>query len=59
MPWITYAPATCDWCRISAHLPGSQWHPTHCGRMNAEDIDRMSITARRIYDELDLANEPA
>ncbi|MEV5703125.1 hypothetical protein AB0L55_37295 [Streptomyces anthocyanicus] len=59
MPWITYAPKTCDWCRVSVHLPGSQWHPTHCGRMTAEDVQRMSPTALAIYNELDLASETA
>lgn len=51
MPWTHVDCANCDWCRVAADLPGSQWHPTACGRMTAEDIDRLSITARRIYEE--------
>lgn len=54
MPWITYDPERCDWCKISAHLTGSQWHPTHCGEMAYEDVDRMSDEARAIYNELGL-----
>lgn len=54
MPWITYDPERCDWCKISAHLSGSQWHPTHCGGMNSEEVGRLSEEAYRIYVDLGL-----
>lgn len=39
----------CDWCRIAADLPGHHWHPNHCGPMTPEDVERLSVEARRIY----------